>query len=226
MWIRKAKAEDLAAAEKIYAAARSFMSRNGNPNQWRDGYPGTARLQADLEKGQLHVCVGDLPGAEERTDVEAKSKTAVEKQFSAAWGNTIEKQFSAVLGAAEGRTTGKNGRGAAQILAVFVFFKGDEPNYRVIENGAWQNDEPYGVVHRIAVSDAARGCGAARFCLDWAAAQTKNLRIDTHADNIPMQRLIERCGFQRSGIIHVEDGSPRIAYMKTSAAQERRDSGA
>lgn len=169
------------------------MRQNGNPDQWGGGYPQPALLRDDLEKGQLYVCVGDfcmgnLP------------KTA---EFAAA---------------AADHMPGKNGKSAGQILAVFVFFEGEEPNYRIIENGAWQNNEPYGVVHRIAVSDAARGCGAAAFCLNWAKAQTKNLRIDTHTNNLPMQRLIEKCGFCRSGIIRVEDGSPRIAYMKTAEA--------
>ena len=184
MFIRKAETGDLAAAEMIYAAARAFMRKNGNPDQWRGGYPQPGLLREDLAKERLYVCV-------EKTQ--------------------------------EGTAQEKTGR--KPILAVFVFFIGEEPSYRVIENGAWQNHEPYGVIHRIAVSDAARGRRAAAFCLDWAASQTDNLRIDTHEKNIPMQRLIEKCGFQRSGIIHVEDGSPRIAYLKTAGAQGERNSG-
>lgn len=38
------------------------------------------------------------------------------------------------------------------------------------------------------------------------------VRLDTHADNVPMQRAAEVLGFQRCGTIWVEDGSPRIAY--------------
>jgi hypothetical protein len=29
-----------------------------------------------------------------------------------------------------------------------------------------------------------------------------------------MQRVFEKNGFQRCGIIHVEDGTPRIAYQR------------
>ncbi|MBR4550649.1 MAG: GNAT family N-acetyltransferase, partial [Oscillospiraceae bacterium] len=67
---------------------------------------------------------------------------------------------------------------------------------------------------RIASSGTVPGTG--RFCLDWAYAQAKHLRIDTHPDNRVMQRLLERCGFRRTGIIHVvEDNDPRLAYERT-----------
>ena len=55
-------------------------------------------------------------------------------------------------------------------------------------NGKWLNEEPYGVVHRVASTGIVRG--AASFCLDWAYAQTLNLRMDTYSDNIPMQKLL------------------------------------
>ena len=38
------------------------------------------------------------------------------------------------------------------------------------------------------------------------------LRIDTHADNQPMQNAIDSYGFCYCGIIHVADGTPRNAY--------------
>ena len=44
----------------------------------------------------------------------------------------------------------------------------------------------------------------------------ESLRADTHADNKIMQHLLEENGFTRCGIIHVEDGTPRIAYQKMS----------
>ncbi len=49
-------------------------------------------------------------------------------------------------------------------------------------------------------------------CLAWCREQIGHIRIDTHEDNRIMQHLIEKHGFVRCGIIHVADGSPRIAY--------------
>ena len=98
-----------------------------------------------------------------------------------------------------------------EIAAVFYFAVEEDPTYRVID-GAWLNDEPYGVILRIAV--AQNGKGVAGECFRFAMAQCKNLRIDTHEDNLPMQRCLAKHGFARCGIIYLEDGDPRIAYQK------------
>ena len=102
------------------------------------------------------------------------------------------------------------------VIAVFYYVEGPdiEPTYRVIEDGDWADDSPYGVVHRIATDGSVRGTGA--FCLNWAFEQCGHLRIDTHGDNLPMQRLVEKVGFVRRGTIYVvEDPYPRYAYEKS-----------
>lgn len=98
-----------------------------------------------------------------------------------------------------------------QILAVFYFAVEEDPTYGYIE-GSWLNDEPYGVIHRIAVGESGRGVAAA--CFDFAVQHCDNIRIDTHDKNIPMQRCLAKYGFARCGIIYLEDGDPRIAYQK------------
>ena len=97
------------------------------------------------------------------------------------------------------------------IRAVFYFNLEQDPTYGYIE-GAWLNDDPYGVIHRLAVGDNGRGIAAE--CFDFALSRCKNLRIDTHEDNLPMQRCLAKNGFVRCGIIYLEDGDPRIAYHK------------
>lgn len=97
------------------------------------------------------------------------------------------------------------------IRAVFYFAVETDPTYGHIE-GAWLNDAPYGVIHRIAVGDSGKGVAAE--CFAFAAQHCENLRIDTHERNIPMQRCLAKNGFTRCGIIYLEDGDPRIAYQK------------
>jgi hypothetical protein len=53
------------------------------------------------------------------------------------------------------------------------------------------------------------------FCFDFALSQCKNVKIDTHRDNIPMQRALEKKGFSYCGIIHIANGDERIAYQKS-----------
>lgn len=101
-----------------------------------------------------------------------------------------------------------------ELLGVFYYHEGEDSTYKVIENGKWLNDRPYGVIHRIASTRSRRGVAA--FCFAWAAEQCGNLKIDTHRDNIPMQRSLAKNGFTRCGIIHLENGEERIAYQKST----------
>lgn len=99
-----------------------------------------------------------------------------------------------------------------QIVGVFCFFIGTDPTYLHIYDGNWLNDQSYGVIHRIAVSAHRRGI--ASHCFEYCISRCGNLKIDTHRDNIPMQRSLVKNGFTRCGIIYLENGDERIAYQK------------
>lgn len=101
-----------------------------------------------------------------------------------------------------------------EILAVFMFKIGQDKTYDVIYDGEWLNDEPYAVIHRIAVAENAHGRGVASFCFSECFRKLPNLKIDTHRDNIPMQRALVKAGFERCGIIHLENGEERVAFQK------------
>lgn len=96
-----------------------------------------------------------------------------------------------------------------KICGVFAFLPGEDPTYREILEGAWRSDAPYGTIHRIA-SDGSGGIFSA--ALAWCRKQISHIRIDTHHDNVVMQHVVEKAGFQRCGIIYIADGTPRIAY--------------
>lgn len=97
----------------------------------------------------------------------------------------------------------------ADIHGVFYFAIEADPTYGVIEAGCWNEDRPYGVIHRIAGDGSG---GILRSAVDFAQEQTEYLRIDTHEDNCVMQKALEKLGFQRCGIIYIEDGTERIAF--------------
>lgn len=96
-----------------------------------------------------------------------------------------------------------------KLAGVFTFIEGTEPTYAVID-GAWPDNQPYGTIHRIASAPATHGIADAclRFCLSYGI----NIRIDTHADNAPMLNWIAKRGFSYCGIIHVANGTPRMAF--------------
>lgn len=99
-----------------------------------------------------------------------------------------------------------------ELLAVFCFFIGHDSTYDRIWDGGWLNDRPYAVIHRIATGGA-RGKGTASFCISWCKEQCPELRVDTHDDNIPMQKLLLKNGFSYCGRIICADGTERRAYQ-------------
>lgn len=54
--IRKAVSADLDTLLNIYAHARAFMARTGNPTQWVNGYPSQDDILKDLRNESLYVC--------------------------------------------------------------------------------------------------------------------------------------------------------------------------
>lgn len=100
-----------------------------------------------------------------------------------------------------------------EILAAFSFISGEDPTYKLIENGAWLNDDHYYVIHRLATSGKQKGI--ATDCFNWCFQQCPNIRVDTHEDNHLMQHVLEKNGFIRCGIIYTFDVTPRLAYQKT-----------
>lgn len=102
-----------------------------------------------------------------------------------------------------------------EIEATMAFILGPDPTYSYIEGGEWLNNEPYHVIHRIAV--AKPGKGYARLLLDWAFERTKTVRIDTHRDNVIMHHILQKYGFQRCGVIYLANGDARDAYQMIKA---------
>lgn len=103
-----------------------------------------------------------------------------------------------------------------EVCGVFVFFLGEDPTYRVIEDGCWLNQMPYGVIHRVASAGSAKGIAGAIF--SYCGTYCDNLRIDTHEDNTIMQHVLKKHSFVHCGRIYLEDGSPRMAFHR---CQER-----
>ncbi len=75
------------------------------------------------------------------------------------------------------------------VAMAFVFIIGQDPTYAVIEDGQWPDSLPYGTIHRLGSNG--RHHGILRICVDFCMGAIDNIRLDTHADNITMQRCRE-----------------------------------
>lgn len=182
MRIRKATIQDIESILAIFENARRFMCESGNPNQWTNGYPSRDVALSDMSNGNLYVI-----------EENAGDDTAV----------------AVGVGDEATEATLPDTATSSSIVGVFTFIIGEEPTYKVIENGSWNYNLPYGTIHRIASSGTARNI--TKVCFEYCLSQIDYLRIDTHKDNLPMQNAIKRFGFKECGIIYVRNGE-RIAF--------------
>jgi len=148
------------------------------------------------------------------------------------WGSTHPPQHIIEADIAMGTSyvcviNGDTDASQEKILATFFLTTAPDPTYTKID-GAWVDDTtPYGTIHRIARShipaashqrntpqhtDEAKGVG--EFCIHWCFTQIPNIRIDTHPQNTPMLKLMDKMGFTRCGIIWLENGDERIAFQR------------
>lgn len=106
------------------------------------------------------------------------------------------------------------------IVAIAAVSFDGEKTYDTIYDGKWISNNEYAVIHRIAVDNTYKGLGLSsqiikhveQLCLNKGV---HSIKIDTHEENIAMQKLLKKNNFQYCGIIYLEDRSKRIAFEKT-----------
>jgi GNAT superfamily N-acetyltransferase len=105
------------------------------------------------------------------------------------------------------------------IVATAVISFNEEVTYRNIYNGKWLSNGEYTVIHRLAVDYNYKGLGISseiirnveRMCVE---KSVKSIKVDTHEQNLSMQRLLQKNDFTYCGIIYLKDNSKRVAFEK------------
>lgn len=121
--------------------------------------------------------------------------------LSSARGNNFPIKYGGFVIEDDGRSVG-----------YFAFLPSPEPTYAQIYKGAWLNDEPYNVIHRLASLLNVHGIWDS--VMTWAFERTNTLRVDTHRDNHIMQHNFLKHGFEYCGIIYLVNGAERLAYQR------------
>ena len=98
-----------------------------------------------------------------------------------------------------------------KIVAYYAFVPSPEPTYARIYDGAWPDDRPYHVIHRMGSIPESHGVFIS--IMDWCLSCDRGLRVDTHRDNVIMRHCLENYGFTYCGIIHLANGDERLAYQ-------------
>lgn len=101
--------------------------------------------------------------------------------------------------------------------AAIIFTK--DKTYNNIYEGNWISNKAYSTIHRIAISDNHKELGVGSRMITEAIKLSRNkktfsIRIDTHKDNIVMQKFLLKNDFKYCGIIYLEDKNKRLAFEK------------
>lgn len=112
-----------------------------------------------------------------------------------------------------------------ELLATFGLFYGVDPTYVTIYDGEWLTENPYSVIHRVAINGHLRGKGIVGKIIAFAGEESlkngfKSMRIDTHPDNKSMQRALQKAGYRYCGNIFLANGDLRLAYEKVLETAE------
>ena len=109
-----------------------------------------------------------------------------------------------------------------KILGTIVLSPKKEEPYSKIE-GKWITNDDYIVIHRLAVDSEIKNKGIATKILEFSEKECiKNkilsIKTDTHENNEPMKKFLEKNGFSYCGVIYLDKepdvGEKRIAYEK------------
>ena len=107
-----------------------------------------------------------------------------------------------------------------EVIATAMFTTNPEPTYKIID-GHWivNENNTYGVVHRMAIKKEFRKFGLATFMfhefhMQLLEKNIKSLKIDTHEKNQGMQALIKKLGYTYCGIIYTNYHAKRLAFEK------------
>lgn len=184
MGFRKADSDDLSSILHVIHSAKQTLKEAGI-DQWQGEYPNEEVILADIKKDHAYVWELDI------TEEPGVDNSGINQ-------------------------TMQNTR---KIIAYVVLSRDLETDYEQIRNGSWLSQgDAYVVVHRLAIDSNYRGEGYGgqilRKICELAEAESKSVRVDTHADNRAMQRTLESCGFEYCGEVLLRGIEARLAYER------------
>jgi ribosomal protein S18 acetylase RimI-like enzyme len=98
-----------------------------------------------------------------------------------------------------------------------------DPSYEKVYFGKWITNDDYLVIHRIAVKKEYYHKRVAKMMFSFSEElalynNVKSIKIDTHKDNIPMNKILKNIGYQECGIIYLlnyaDQDKERVAFEK------------
>ncbi len=190
--LRPATMEEVPVIWEIILQAKAQMYREGK-HQWDENYPTVPILENDVRRGWGYVLVPE-------------KDTPVQNVYDEATPFFND------------HTGTDNGTSRQDIIAYGAVVFDGEPAYKGLWDGQWLSEQPYVVLHRLAVADCWKRQGMAvrymQAVCDLALTHgIRSFKVDTNYDNFYMQRVFSRLGFTYCGRIRYDAGE-RMAYEK------------
>ena len=136
--------------------------------------------------------------------------------------NDVKNGISYVLEEISEKNDKSENQISKKIVGTIVLSPKKEEPYSKIE-GKWITNDDYIVIHRLAVDSEIKNKGIATKILEFSEKECiKNkilsIKTDTHENNEPMKKFLEKNGFSYCGVIYLDRepdvGEKRIAYEK------------
>ncbi len=136
--------------------------------------------------------------------------------------NDVKNRISYVLEEISEKDDKSKNQSSKKIIGTIVLSPKKEAPYSKIE-GKWITNDDYIVIHRLSVDSEIKNKGIATKILEFSEEECiKNkilsMKTDTHENNEPMKRFLEKNGFSYCGVIYLDKepdvGEKRIAYEK------------
>ena len=136
--------------------------------------------------------------------------------------NDVKNRISYVLEEISEKDDKSKNQSSKKIIGTIVLSPKKEEPYSKIE-GKWITNDDYIVIHRLSVDSEIKNKGIATKILEFSEEECiKNkilsIKTDTHENNEPMKRFLEKNGFSYCGVIYLDKepdvGEKRIAYEK------------
>ncbi|WP_119326423.1 GNAT family N-acetyltransferase [Companilactobacillus musae] len=106
-----------------------------------------------------------------------------------------------------------------QVIVTMTLTFTEQPEYSDIRGEKWKSNDSYATIHRLAVDNESKGLGLATKSLSFATEKCRflkvnSLRTDTYRKNFPMQKTLEKNGFEKRGIIKRVGVADMIGFEK------------
>lgn len=104
------------------------------------------------------------------------------------------------------------------VATVALSFNGEKAYENI--DGKWLSTDKFCVIHRIAITNSSKGSNISQYLMNFIEKislqnNTKSIKVDTHEDNIVMQKFLKKNNYSYCGKVYYKESKvERIVFEK------------